>query len=234
MPSESRGTATNTGTGTTVTVTLTAPPGPQSYVLVAVGLSATTPTVSGVTGGTGTFVQAAAINSAGKRLELWVGYNFGASAPTSIVVTRGAGTVNMAVVARTIDVLANAATAPSFTASTGQTATSTSADSGAITPAVGDLLLAGCVLASTTASSARTHTGNNYLQNAGAGLTNVRVETGWAEAVAAASSKEVWTVTSVEWAAIQVKWTPPAPPTPTAALLLKGLTTQAADAASSY
>jgi len=48
-------------------------------------------------------------------------------------------------------------------------------------------------------------------------------------------SKEVWTLgVSVEWAAIQIKITPPAPPAPTPAILIKGLTTQAADAASSF
>jgi hypothetical protein len=237
VPSESRGTvATGTSTATPITVTSVPPPGPQSYVLVAVVLSNNSISVTGITGGTGTFVLAATISSAGgRRLELWVGYNFGSSAPTSIVVSRGAGTFNAAVVARTIDILADTTVAPTFTASTGNTATSTAPDTGLLTPAVGDILFAAHIEGTgVPGSTARIHTGNSYLQNTGAVLTNVRVETGWCEAVAAVASKEVWTVTSVEWAAIQAKWTPPASPTPTSALLLKGLTTQAADAASSY
>ena len=60
------------------------------------------------------------------------------------------------------------------------------------------------------------------------------IETGWGEAVSAVSSKEVWTITSVEWAAIQAKITPAAAPTPTSAILLKGLTTQALDSTTIY
>jgi hypothetical protein len=237
MVSESRGTVTTFSSGTQTAVTLSAFPGPQSYVLVVVGTNAPTITVTGVapTSGPGLFVQLAAINSAGKRLELWVGYNFGSTPPTIITVTRSA-VGNSAVVLRVIDVLTDATIAPIPTASTGSTATSTTADSGTLTPAVGDILIAAALMASTTAdSTARTHTGNNYLQNTGSELTTLRIETGWCEVIAAVASKEVWTLAaSVEWAAIQVKITPPAAPTPTAALLLKGLTTQAADAASIY
>jgi hypothetical protein len=141
----------------------------------------------------------------------------------------------MAAVARTIDVYADCSSAPSFTASTLGTGLSTSADTNTLTPAVGDILIAACVLASTSAdSTAQTHTGNTYVWNTGAELTNVRVELGWSSALAAASSKEVWTVSSVVWVARQAMWTPAAAPSATAALLVKGLTTAALDAASSF
>jgi hypothetical protein len=237
MASESRGTAVAQNSGSPITVTGVANPGPQSYVLVAVAIAGNTSPVTGITGGTGTFVLAAAINTAGslRRLELWVGYNFGNSAPSSIVVTRATTGVNTAAVVRTIDVSYNTTSAPTFTASTGNAATSTAPDTGSLTPAVGDILFAADLVATgVPTSTARLHTGNSYLQNTGAAFSNVRVETGWCEAAAAVPSSEVWTVTSVEWAAIQVKWTPPAAPAPTSAILLKGMTTQALDAASSY
>jgi hypothetical protein len=240
VPSESRGTGGTSGGTPSVTVTNLLPPGPQSYVLVAVAINSTAFSVTSITAGTGTFVLVAAINSTGRRMELWVGYNFGTSAPSSITVNRAAGTAQVSFITRTIDLLADCTTAPTFTATAGTVATSASADTGSLTPAVGDLLFAAVLISSTTAdSTARTHTGNAYLQNNNANEITIaplsRLETGWCEAVAAVASKEVWTLgASVEWAAIQVKWTPPAPPTPTPALLLKGMTTQAADAASSY
>lgn len=239
MPSESRGTGGSSGATAAVLAPNLVPPGPQSYVLVAVAINSTAFSITGITAGTGTFVRAAAINSSARRLELWVGYNFGTSAPSSITVTRGAGSAQLAYATRTVDVLADCTVAPTFTATAGTVATSTSADPGSLTPAVGDLLFSAVMISSTTAdSTARTHTGNVYLQNDNVEVPSAplaRVETGWCEAIAAVASKEVWTLgASVEWAAIQVKWTPPAPPTPAAALLLKGMTTQAADAASPY
>lgn len=182
-----------------------------------------------------TFVLLGAVNSASRRVELWVGYDFGTSAPTSVVITRTAGTINTAVTVRVVDVLGDTPVISPI-ASAGSTDTTAAADSGSLTPAVGDMLFAATVLASTTAdSTARVSTGNAYRDSAGAELTNTRVEAAWCRAVAAVPSSLAWTLaTSVEWAAIQAKWTPPAPPTPTAALLLKGMTTAALDAASPY
>jgi hypothetical protein len=237
VPSESRGSATGTGVTTASQVLTVPPPGPQSYLLVSVVTNDPAVTITSITGGTGTFVRATFVNTAATRLELWVGYNFGQSAPTSITITKSLGAPSgMNYVFRVIDVLADTSVAPTFTVSTSNTATSTAPDSGVLTPAVGDILMAACVINSNAGSStARTHTGNAYLQNTGANYgVVVRTEMGWCEAVAAVSSKEVWTIPSFLWAAVQVKWTPPASPTPTSALLLKGLTTQAADAASSY
>lgn len=225
---------------TAIAITGIAPPGPQSWVLVVASIGGATFSVSSVTGGTGTFVKLGSVNSANRRLELWLGYNFGQSAPATVTVNRTAGTVTGAYAARTFDVLGDTSVAPAFAANAGTAnAGSAAADSGSLTPAVGDLLVAAVVMASNVAdSTARTHTGHAYLNNTGvesSATPLIRAEFGYAEALAAVASSEAWTLAaSVEWAAIQVKITPPAPPTPTAALLLKGATTQAADAASPY
>lgn len=236
MVANGRGTSSGTTTSTTNPFTLANPPGPQSYLLVTVGVGTSTNTVTGITCGTGTFVRAGFINSANRRLELWVGYNFGTGWPTSITVTRDAGTSSLACVAHTIDVLGDTTTAPSFTVSAGTTATSASADSNTLTPAVDHIFFAGLVIASTTAdSTARTSTGNTYLNNVGVETTALRTEASWGEARTAVSSKLVWTLgSSVEWAALQASWAPGAPPTPTAAILLKGHPTYALDQASVY
>lgn len=195
----------------------------QSYVLVAVGINSTTIAVSSITGGTGTFVKVAGAISASSSLELWVGYDFGTSYPTSATITRGAGTATMTTVSRTIDVYGDCSQAPSATASTAGTGTGTTADSGSLTPAVGDILFTGLVLASTSAdSTAQTHTGNTYLNNTGAELSSVRVECAWCEAAAAVASSESWTIGSTTWAAVQAKWTPPAAPAASTAWVYKG------------
>jgi hypothetical protein len=234
---DTRGTSSvTTGSTTTISFTNVPPPGPQSYVIVVVGI-ASSAAVTGVVAGTGTFVFAGAVNAPGlgKRVEIWLGYNFGTSYPTTVTVTRtGTGTNNVGVV-RVLDLFANTSTAPTIAANAGSTATSTTADSGSVTPAVGDLLVVARVSANTVSTSSRTHTGSSYVNPAGAAVTATLVDFGYAEALAAVASSESWTLTSSgEWAAIQVKITPPAPPTPTAAILLKGLTTQALDAASAY
>jgi hypothetical protein len=237
MPSLLRGSSQNAGNGTTVTVTVSpSTPTTQSYVLIAVGISTATNTVTGITGGTGTFARLTSTTSANRTLEMWIGYNFGNSAPTSFVITRTSGTADMVCVAEVVDVQADVTGAPAPTASTANTATSNSADCGALTPAVGDLMFADVVMASTSAdSTARTHTGNTYMNNGSSETGSTRVECGWGQATAAVSSTEVWTLgSSVEWAARQVIWTPAAAPAAAAALVVKGLDTAALDAASSF
>lgn len=236
MAALERGTASNNGTTTPQTVTLSNVPGRQSYVLVVVGLNALGISVTSITGGTGTFVKLGSGESASQHLELWLGYNFGTSAPTTITVTRPAGSTAMATHARVIDLLADASTLPSYSVNSPTTGTGTSIDSGSVTPAVGDLLFAANLQANNSSSSARTHTGNTYLQNSGVTYAgSMRAETGWCEAAAAVASKEVWTIAiSAAWVGLQAAITPPAPPSPTSAILLKGLTTQALDAASAY
>lgn len=238
MPSLFRGSNTTTASGSFSSHSLSLPSGmvptAQSYVLVAIGLSQLTFSVTGITGGTGTFVRLTSTTSATRALDLWVGYNFGTSVPSSITIARQLGTSDVVIVAQVIDVYGDLTSAPSPTASTANTATSTSADSGSLTPAVGDMLFAATVKASTSASTARTHTGNTYLNNTSASTGSTSVECGWGQATAATSSKEVWTVSSMEWAARQAMWTPAAAPAATAALVTKGLDTAASDAASSY
>lgn len=208
-------------------------PGPNSYVLVAVGFSVTTSSVASMSCGSGTFTQVAALNSAGKRIELWVGYGFGTTATSTLTITRTAGSATWTAVVRTIDVAGSAAALTNLAASSGNTATSTSADSGSLTPAVGDILFTGMANAGTTGSSARTHTGNTYRDNVSTSIGANRIETGWGEATAAVPSSEVWTIPSAEWVAIQAKWSP-GTQTPSAAILVKGMATAAADLASPY
>lgn len=238
MPSILRGYVQDTSLGTSATTTLSGMniPTQQSIILVAVAISITTSTVTSITAGTGTFTRLTSTTSANRTLEMWIGYNFGTSAPTSMVTTRSAGSAHFVLAAQIIDVYADVTAAPSPTASTANTATSNSADSGALTPAVGDMLFAAVVIASTSAdSTARTHTGNTYIYNTGTEISSTRVECGFSQATAASSSKEVWTLgSSVEWAARQVMWTPAAAPAASAALVVKGLDTAAADAASAY
>lgn len=233
MPSESRGVTNGGSASATVTINNVIPPGPSSYLLLALAFSAIPTTVTSVTCGTGSFVRLAGLDSATKRIELWLGYGFGLSRPITATVVRTGGASTL-FWARTIDVFTDGNVLPTFVASS-STGTGVTADPGLLTPSIGDLMFTGLVQASVATPSSRTNTGNTYLNSFSQGALATGQGCAWCEASAAVSTDSVWTLAaSVDWAAIQVKITPPAPPAPTSALLLKGLTTQAADAASSY
>lgn len=234
MNADTRGAFTGTGTSVSVAIASTPFLGSNSYCLVAVGVSADF-AVSSITATSGTFVKLTAVAGA-PRLELWLGYNFGTGVPTSVTVTRAAGTANMVVLGRAIDVDGNAAVAPTTAVSTPANGTSASGTSGAVTPAVGDILFAALAMNSITAdSTARVNTGNTYWSNSGIELTSIRVEAVWGLAQAAVSSSEAWTLAaSATWVGAQATITPAAPPTPTVAKLVKGHTTDVLDAASIY
>jgi hypothetical protein len=133
-----------------------------------------------------------------------------------------------------VDVFADASVLPTF-AGVSATGTSTAPDPGLITPAVGDIMLLGLAVSAATTPSARSNTGNTYLNQETNNASSTHEASAWCEAKSATPTTNTWTLAaSTEWVATQARITPPAPPTPTQALLLKGLTTQAADAASSF
>lgn len=210
-------------------------PGPNSIVLVAYDVSSNL-AVSGITSGTGTFISAGTINDGTRRLELWVGYNFGTSYPTQFTLTRAAGTPGgESLCWYVFDILGDATTAPTVSASAGGTGTGTAADPGAITPAVDDILITAAANSSNIGVSSVTLTGNPYGYAENESITPA-LYTVVGIATAASSSKAVvnWS-SSATWLAIQAKITPGAtPPTPPTSQFPRGLNTDSLDQASSY
>jgi hypothetical protein len=234
MVAESRSAVGVSTSANPTVITGISPPGPQSYVLLALSWAASPASTTGVTAGTGTFVQLDVQSSAGRKVELWLGYNFGTSRPTSVSIARTAAGTALQAYARVIDVLADTSLLPTFS-TVKATGTSTAPDPGLITPSVNDIMFVGLVVGAIATPTARASTGNSYLDSVSQAGAVTYQGFVWCEAKAAVPTTSAWTLaTSTDWAAIQVKITPPAPPTPTAALLIKGLTTQAADAASAY
>jgi hypothetical protein len=234
--------ATNTSVNSTSASALhTLPTGalrPNDIAIYGIGQDAAAATVTSivVSTGTGTFVQVAAIDAAARSLAIWLGYNFTGD-PTAVTITCSQAGFSGVMAHLITD--RDWTTVPTVAASAGNAATSNTADSNTITPAVGDLLVAAVVIPSATAdSTSRTHTGNVYLLGFPGESSTIatRVEFGLTVATAAVSSKEVWTLgSSQSWAAIQACITPPvATLTPTAALTVKGLESAALDLASSY
>lgn len=206
---------------------------PGSLALVAVGCGATAKTVASITvdSGSGTFTLVGAINSVGRRLELWIGRGFTDwSQSTTVNFDQSAG--GFAVHGRLVDTSADLTIAPTLAANAGSTATSTTPDTGTLTPAVGDILIAGAVWATVTASSGHTSTGNTFLDEAETtDSSTLRVALAWCQASAAVASKLVWTIGSAEWAAMLGAVTLPADAAAGTGLLYKGRLTAAADQA---
>lgn len=217
------------------TIPLVSPVTRSSYVLVGVHAPDLTTTISVASSG-GTYVRAARMAGAARAVELWVGYGFGSTRPTSVTVSGSPalGSTGSAA-AIVVDTPGDTSVAPAFTVSAGGTGTGASADPGALTPAVGDLLFAGSMHTDSGSASGRTATGNVYPMAATLGTNGNNVDIAFAEAANAVSTTLAWAITTgFSWAAIQVRWTPPAPPAADPGLLTKGLDTAALDAASAY
>jgi len=211
--------------------------GANSYCLLSIGVSVDL-AVTSITASSGTFIKLGhrTADVGTFREELWLGYNFGNGNPTTLTVNRAAGGGNMGIIARVIDIDGNAAILPTFNTAT-SSGSSTSGNSGSITPPVGDILVAGLAMNSLTAdSTARAHTGNAFWMNTNAeGISGIRTEMGWGLAQAAVSTSETWTLAATTpWAGIIASITPAAPPAPGVAKLVKGHTTAVLDASSPY
>lgn len=207
---------------------------PSGLMLVAIGFPTVGPSVSGIAvasaGTTGTFIRINSMNGGGRSGELWLGYNFGGF-PSSFVVTwagGGGAQINETYLVADADLTI----APTINAAAPVSGTGTTLDSGLVTPAAGDLLVAMGIWASTTGASARVSTGNIFapstINEHQANTTYVALQEG--PATAAVASRQQWTIPSVAWLGMIVAMTfaPPAAPVP--AFVYKGRDTAVADA----
>jgi hypothetical protein len=163
------------------------------------------------TAGSGTFTQVAAISGAAERLEVWTGRNF-TGYPTGVTVTFSQSTGGHSILFRELEVSSDLTSAPTAASNSGQTATSTSMDTGTFTPAVGDACVVAGYSFDDPVYTARTDTGNTFIYPMSAAASTSVGRTAMAMCVAssAVSSKEVWTLpSSQEWVAIAVALTMP-------------------------
>jgi len=207
---------------------------PNALALIAMGFPSVGPSVTGIAvataGATGTFIRLNSMNGGGRTGELWLGYNF-VGYPSSFVVTwSGGGSCQINETYLIAD--ADLTVAPNVNAATPTAGTSTTLNSGSVTPVLGDLLIAFGIWASATGSSARVSTGNIFapstLNEHNANVTNVSMLAGPAN-VAVASSLQ-WTIPSVAWLGMALSLTFAAPPAPVPAFVYKGRDTAIADA----
>jgi hypothetical protein len=206
----------------------------STLLLIGVGTTVTAKTVSSITATSGTFTNVAVLNGATGRVEIWLGRNFTDSL-TGVTVNFNQSAGGYAIVGLAIDVSSNLTSAPTITASAGNNATSTAPDTNTVTPAVDDILVAAASWLNGTASTARTSTGNTFINDTEqAQSTNLTLALSWCKASAASSSSLAWTITSASWQAILGRLQMAADPAASAALVAKGMTTAALDAASSF
>jgi hypothetical protein len=209
---------------------------PGRFIIVAVGSTVPAKLVSSIAPDVGscTATQVAAMNGTNIRCEIWIIRNQSGTVSPTYTVTFAQTTGSCGIAARVLDSSSDMTSGPTITAGSGNTGTSVSPDTNTVTPAVGDVLLCAGAWALNSASTARTHTGNSFLYNTSVGYTGGRVELGWAQSVNTTASKEVFTITSAEWAAIDAKLALAADRAAVAALVPKGLDTAVLDAASAY
>lgn len=219
----------NTSTKNLVAIKSTCP---QQVIIVHVVLAsgtATTTSIAGFTTGAGawTLLDRRA-NSSGVTSEIWIGYNF----PVAVL---GAGTITFTFSAsmtflysfETFFFPAPVTGLPA-NAAVGATGTGTTADPGAITPAVGDLVIVRAGYASSTAPTSASGSPKAFESIVSSAGGSLRSAGGQCCAEAATAHDLTTVIPSAAWAASAVKLTPPAPSS-SAALLYKGFDTAALD-----
>ncbi|HEY1292926.1 MAG TPA: hypothetical protein VGJ60_07605 [Chloroflexota bacterium] len=236
MPAVQLGSQTGgaAATGVAVAAGGLTPPSPLTTLLIFTIALPTAGAVTSITfpSGTATTTRLAFTTSGARALEIWIAYNFSGGAPTSYTVNfTGGGTAASGVSCVWVDSDLSQG-APTATAGTPTSGTSVTADSGTITPAVGDLVIAATTWANNTASTARASTGNTFVNNGESGSsTTIRTAVAYASATAANLSRLQWTITSAAWLGLIVNLSHfPASPTPVAAFVYKGRDSNTADA----
>lgn len=201
-------------------------------VVVGVCLDTAAATVTSISrpNASGTMLKLGRVVGSSRSLELWAGWGFTPGCSGSWTITPSAGGTVAAAYAIAADSALNAA--PIITLSAGGSGTSTSADTGSVTPAaIGHLLVAGAGWAAATASTARVSTGNTFhvpAADTSFSASSVALAFGFARSTAA--SKQVWTIASNAWVALAASLELPAPAAPVANFVYKGRDTAAADA----
>ena len=224
-------TVSNTGSSPlTLNLPNVLPPG--SLLLIGVGFGAASQTISSIVigSGAGTFTRIGTTTGGSRTLELWLGYNF-TGYPASYVVTwTGGGTA--AVVGTCLFADSDLTVTPTITAGTPTSGTSTTLDSGILTPRAGDLLVAFGVYASTTAPTTRASTGNTFINWTEYAYTvgTTELSLAYAPARGAVSSRLQWTIPSVAWLGQVATLTFASPAAPAAAFVYKGRDSSTADA----
>lgn len=212
-------------------------PHPDSFIVVAASIASSGQTVSSITSGGGTWTRIYNGPAVGDRVEIWIGYGFPANATTVTVNYTGTGGWANCVLALDYETdwaascASTGGTLPSAAANAGAQGSGTSADSGSITPAVGDLLLAACAYASQTAPSAINDTGLTLATKTQAYTGALTGSWGFlpSPAAAATATDRVWTIPSSVWSTVAVKITPGAAAPPTTGFVYKGRDTATAD-----
>lgn len=211
-------------------------PASTTVQFIIVGFTTVGPAITAInitspSGATASFLRLALGNGGGRSYELWMVYNcagFTAN-PVYQFVWSGAGTILVQARNWAVDSACNVA--PTTTASSSNSGTSVTANSGTITPVAGDLIVAGGVWAVAAASTARTSSGNTFVfaTDRSGSVTGVSVAVAIGPTTAVASQLS-WTITSAAWLGAIVSLTMPAPAAAGAAFVYKGRDTAAADA----
>ena len=228
------GADSNTGVSSPITFTLSAnlTLASTSLLLILVGFPATGQAVSAITipapaGASGTFAQIGATSSGTRMLELWLGYGFVGTPSQVRVAWTGGGNIMVQLVGIVAD--SSCASLPTIATAT-NSGTSTSANSGSITPAIGDVLVATALWPNNSTSSARTSGGNTFVWNQERTHTATCMGMTFCTAAAAAASQYTWTITSAAWIGLIARLTLPAPAAALTAYVYKGRDTAALDA----
>ena len=209
------------------------PLGIGHLVVMCVGTGSTSKTVSSIApvSGSGTFTRVGYVNASTQRLELWIGYGF-SEYPSNFTITFSTSSGSHSISGICIATSSGFGSAPTITPNAGSTGTSTTVDTGLVTPVSGDLLLAAGLWANGNASSARTPTGTIFIYNRESSYSSTYT-TGvdFAQAASTTPSGLSWTVTSANWAAIAATITLPADMSTATGMLYKGRITAELDQA---
>jgi hypothetical protein len=208
------------------------PTGPTSLMLILVGFPATGQAVTAITvtqpaGASATFAKIGQHSGGGRMLELWLGYACVGSPTNLSIAWTGAGNIMVQIIVIAAD--ADCAILPTV-ATANNAGTSTSDNSGTITPAVGEIVVATAVWANSSNSSARTSAGNTFVWNNERTGSATCMGMAFCSAAAAAASQLTWTITSAAWIGLIARLTMPAPAAGVPAFVYKGRDSSTQDA----